>query len=248
MSTFDDYSARFTRAALQREGRVLEITLHDGNGGSLVWDEPAHRELPDLFHAVGSDAENRVVILTGAGDSFCAAGDSSGFPSPLTSQSWDKIFTEGRRLLENLLGIEVPIIAAVNGPATWHAELAVLSDIVIASEDMVLQDVAHFPYAVPGDGVHTVWPTLLGANRGRYFLLTKQQIGAQEAKELGIVNEVLAKDAVLPRARELAQFLMTSDPLTLKYTRLALTQKLRRAVLEDLAFGLALEGLGAVQV
>ena len=245
--TFDDYAKRFTRATLTREGGVLEIALHDGRGQTLVWDEAAHRELPDLFHAVGSDGDNRVVILTGSGEAFCASGDYDAFPSPLTSQSWDKIFTEGRRLIENLLGIEVPMIAAVNGPATWHAELALLCDIVIAADDTVLQDAPHFPFAVPGDGVHSVWPTLLGANRGRYFLLTKQVIGAQEAKTLGIVHEVLGRQALLPRARELAASLLESDPLTLKYTRLALTQKLRRAVLEDLAYGLTLEGLAATQ-
>ena len=247
MTHLDDYAKRFTRASLQREEGVLEIALHGAQGGELVWDEAAHRELPELFHAVGSDGDNRVVILTGSGENFCAEGDNAAFPSPLTSQTWDKIFTEGRRLIGNLLDIEVPMIAAVNGPATWHAELALLCDIVLAADDTVLQDAPHFPYAVPGDGVHNVWPTLLGANRGRYFLLTKQEIGAQEAKELGIVHEVMARSALLPRARELARSMLTSDPLTLKYTRLALTRKLRRAVLEDLDYGLALEGLAATQ-
>jgi enoyl-CoA hydratase/carnithine racemase len=242
----DEYATRFTRAALRREGGVLEVMLHDGRGGSLVWDEPAHRELPDLFQAIASDGDNHVVILTGTGDAFCASVDHSGFP-PMTSEGWDKLFGEGRRLIGNLLSIEVPMIAAINGPATWHAELAVLCDIVLASDDTILQDAAHAPYAVPGDGVHTVWPTLLGANRGRYFLLTNQQIDAREAQQLGVVNEVLAKEGVLERAWELARHLDAQDPLTMKYTRLALTAKLRRAVLEDLPYGLLLEGLAAVR-
>ena len=247
MSNFDDYAGRYSRAALRREGGILEIRLHDSKGGSLVWDEPAHRELPDLLADVAGDRANKVVILTGTGADFCASQDSSGWPK-LEPATWDRIFTEGRRLLRNLLEIEVPVIGVVNGPARWHAELPVLSDIVLASDTAVFQDVPHFPYAVPGDGVHTVWPLLLGPNRGRYFLLAKQEIGAEEARQLGVVGEVLPADRVLDRAWELARDLDRRDALTLKYTRLALTHRLKREILEDLPYGLALEGLAGIGV
>jgi enoyl-CoA hydratase/carnithine racemase len=82
------YAERFTRARLRREDGVLEITLHDGQGGSLVWDEPAHRELPELFREVAGDPHNRVVVLTGAGESFCASQARTGWPA-MNSQGWD---------------------------------------------------------------------------------------------------------------------------------------------------------------
>jgi enoyl-CoA hydratase/carnithine racemase len=245
MSQLDEYAQRYSRAELRREGGVLEIRLHDGNGSSLVWDEPAHRELPDLFADVANDSENHVVILTGSGDSFCASVAYGGWPK-LTPATWDKIFTEGRRLLKNLLDIEAPVIGAINGPALYHAELLVLSDIVLSAEHAVLQDAPHFPQAVPADGVHTVWPHLLGPNRGRYFLLSKQVIDAHEAHRLGIVGEVLPRQDLLRRAWELARDIDRSDRLTLKYTRLALTQQLKRAVLTDLPYGLTLEGLAGI--
>jgi enoyl-CoA hydratase/carnithine racemase len=245
MPQFDEYVHRYSRAELRREGGVLEIRLHDGKGSSLVWDEPAHRELPDLFADVANDSDNHVVILTGTGDSFCASVANEGWPR-LTPATWDKIFTEGRRLLRNLLDIEVPVIGAINGPARYHAEILALSDIVLSAEHAVLQDAPHFPQAVPGDGVHSVWPLLLGPNRGRYFLLTKQEIDAQEAHRLGIVGEVLPKEDLLARAWELARDIDTHDRMTLKYTRLALTQQLKRAVLADLPYGLTLEGLAGI--
>ncbi len=247
MTELLEYSDRYSRAALRREGGVLEVRLHNGSGGSLVWDEPAHRELPELFADVAHDAANKVIIIAGTGADFCSAQDSSGWPK-LVPSTWDKLFTEGRHLLRNLLDIEVPVIGVVNGPARWHAEILLLSDVVLASETAVFQDVPHFPYAVPGDGVHTVWPLLLGPNRGRYFLLTNEEIGAEEARQLGVVGEVLPADRALPRAWDLARQLDRHDALTLKYTRLALTHRLKRAILEDLPYGLALEGLAGIGI
>ncbi len=143
----------------------------------------------------------------------------------------------------------MPIIGAVNGPALIHAEIPVLSDIVLASENATFQDAPHFPRGVvPGDGVHVVWPLLLGQNRGRYFLLTGQTLSAQEAHELGVVAEVLARENLLPRAWQLAEQLIQQPDLTLRYSRVALTFQLKRQMQDMLGYGLAIEGLAAVDV
>ena len=64
----------------------------------------------------------------------------------------------GRKIIENLLAIDVPMIAAVNGPCTMHSEVPLLMDIVLASDDAYFQDLSHFPRGmVPGDGQHVVW-------------------------------------------------------------------------------------------
>ena len=140
------------------------------------------------------------------------------------------------------------MIAAVNGPAHRHAELAVMCDIVIAAEHTTFQDSAHFPNGtVPGDGVHIVWPLLLGPNRGRYFLLTGQKLSAQEALGLGVVSEVLPRDRVLPRAWELAEQIASRPTLAIRYARVAMTQTLKRMMLDNLGYGLALEGLAAAE-
>jgi enoyl-CoA hydratase/carnithine racemase len=168
-------------------------------------------------------------------------------PEPNRAEMWDRIYAEGVALLENLLAIPVPVIAAVNGPALIHAELAVLSDIVLAAEHAEFADLAHGPTGVvPGDGVQTVWPMLLGPNRGRYFLLTGQRLNAQEALRLGVVGEVLSVEALMPRARELAQRLAALPRRMLKHTRTLLVRDLRRRLRDEIDLGLAVEALATL--
>jgi enoyl-CoA hydratase/carnithine racemase len=245
-TSFSDYADKYEHARLERNEGILEVTLHS-DGESLVWGDAPHTELGHVFADVGADPDNRVVILTGCGDRFIGRLDSS-WVGEMTPRKWDKIYTHGKRLLTNLLEIEVPVIAAVNGPATVHAELAVLSDIVLAADTAYFQDAPHFRFgAVPSDGVHVVWPLLLGVNRGRYFLLTGQKLAADEALALGVVNEVLAPDRLLERARELATELARQPDTTLRYTRVAFTQQLKRTMLDNVGYGLALEGLAAYE-
>lgn len=241
---FDEYADRYDHVAMTRDvDGVLELTLHTG-GGPLVWGDGPHTELPYCFADVAADPANRVVIVTGCGGDFIGRLDDS-WVGAMNPAKWDKIFRHGRRLLEDLLAIEAPVIAAVDGRATVHAELAVLSDIVLASDRAVFADAPHFRFGtVPGDGVHLVWPMLLGANRGRYFLLTGQRLSAPEAERLGVVSEVLAPDALLPRARALAAELAAQPDVVLRYTRQAVTLPIRRLLFDGLAHGLALEGLG----
>jgi enoyl-CoA hydratase/carnithine racemase len=248
MTHLDTYRETFPNARLTRsKSGVLEVALHTDDG-VLVFNGHTHEQFVDLFHAISSDPDNRVVILTGSGDAFMETIAPDGFDF-FTPRGYDKIYREGKKVLMNILDIEVPMIAAVNGPVRLHSEYILLCDIVLATPSTVFQDKPHFEFGiVPGDGVNLLWQEVIGTIRGRYFILTRQELDARTAKEWGAVNEIVPADGLLPRAREIAEGLASLPPLTTSYTRIALTQKLRRIIDEGVGYGLALEGISAADV
>jgi len=250
MSRFDSYATKYSCIHMRRENGILEMRFHT-DGGSLRWGLVPHGELPDAFADVARDRDNRVVILTGTGEEFSgvrATPATRSLAAGTTAAQFDRVHWEGRALLMNLLSIEVPVIAAINGPAWRHGEIPLLSDIVLASETAAFQDSAHFMSGlVPGDGMHIVMPMLMGMNRGRYFLLTGQTLSAQEAKELGLVAEILPPEKVLARAWELAEGLTQKPTLLLRYTRLMFAEYIRKRMQDLLGYGLAMEGLALME-
>lgn len=251
MTQLADYQERYETVAMRREDGILEMRLHSG-GGPMQWTlKGSHRDLERAFLDVGRDPENQVIIMTGTGDEFCGpVPEFGGDPArrAIGASAWEEIQWEGRRLLMNLLDIEVPVISAINGPATRHPEIPLLADIVLASENATIQDSAHFRGGlVPGDGVHVVFPALMGMNRARYFLMTGQTLSADQARDMGLVAEVLPRAALLDRAWELARHLMLQPALTRRYTRVLLTQKMKEEMQRLLHFGLALEGLARMK-
>ena len=248
MAKFDSYRDAFPNARLTRKDNgVLEVALHT-NGQKLVFNGHTHEQFVELFHAIGEDRDNRAVILTGTGEAFMDTIDPDGFDF-FSPQGYDKILREGRKVLSNILDIEVPMITALNGPVLLHSEYALLTDIILATPETVFQDKPHFDFGiVPGDGVHLLWPHVIGSVRGRYFLLTRQVLDAETAKQYGVVNEIVPADRLLARAHEIADGIAALPPLTGRYTRIALTQQLRRLIDEGTGYGLALEGISAADV
>jgi enoyl-CoA hydratase/carnithine racemase len=248
MIKFDTYREAFPNARLSRKPNgVLEVALHT-DGGKLVFNGHTHEQFVHLFHVIGEDHANRVVILTGSGDAFMDAISPEGFDF-FSPQGYDKILREGRKVLSNILDIEVPMISALNGPVLVHSEYALLTDIILATPQTVFQDKPHFEFGiVPGDGVNLLWPEVIGSIRGRYFILTRQLLDAHTAKEWGVVNEIVPADRLLARAHEIADGIAALPPLTSRYTRIALTQKLRRIIDEGSGYSLALEGISAADV
>ena len=246
MIPFQDYCSRYRHIRMERVGGVLEMALHT-EGAPLLWNEKIHEDLPEAFYFVGQDLENRVVILTGTGDSFCAGAEPGAcqFNGAVPPVALDRVYREGKALLMNQLAIPVPMIAAVNGPARAHCQLVLLCDIVIAADHSVFQD-KHLEFGiVPGDGIHIAFPMAFGFNRGRYLALTGQEVSARQALDWGGISEVLPLDELRPRSWELARQLAKQPILALRHTRELLVRDLQRQCHANLALGLGLEGFAS---
>jgi enoyl-CoA hydratase/carnithine racemase len=139
------------------------------------------------------------------------------------------------------------MITALNGSVFRHPELPLASDIVLASADAVIQDSSHFIVGlVPADGGHLLLPLIMGLTRARYFLLTGQELSAQQAHEFGVVNEVLPAADVLPRAWQVARTMIKQRPLVLRNTRAAFAHPMRQLIAAGQPLGLMLEGMASI--
>ncbi|MGW2824249.1 enoyl-CoA hydratase/isomerase family protein [Streptomyces sp. NPDC001443] len=238
------YFEAFPDFALERtESGVITLRLHH-DGGPAALSARLHRDFGRILKEISEDRANLVLVLTGTGDRFMTEMDPNDNREVFKPLNWDHIYREGRQMLRTLVDLPMPVIAAINGPATIHSEWVLLGDITIASDTACFQDFPHLAgEVVPGDGVHVVWEELLGTNRARYAALTQQVIQAKEALRLGMVNEVLPQDKVLARALELAESLAAKPPLLLRLTPLVLRQRLAQRLEEGTTLGLALEGL-----
>lgn len=218
---------------------VVEARLHS-DGGAMIWDAVVHRELAELFAWLAFERGAKVLLLTGTAERFCTELDSG----ELRGISWREIWSEGCRIVNGLLALDMLVVSAVNGPAHIHSEIAMAADIVLACPEATLADKAHFTRnVVPGDGVYSIWSRLIGPSRASYFLLTGNELTAEDAHRLGVYHELHPRSELLGRARALCAELARQSPATIEYSRNVFQSTRRREVRDELGFGLAVEGL-----
>src|SRR2546427_13014558 len=116
----------------------------------------------------------------------------------MTPPQLDALFTEARKIILDLLEVQQPIVAAVNGPATGlGATLALFSDVIFAADNAKIGDPHVRVGVVAGDGGAVIWPWLVGAAPAMEFLLTGDIINAAQAGRIGAINRVVPAAAVL---------------------------------------------------
>jgi enoyl-CoA hydratase len=187
-------------------------------------DRELHEALLSEVRSIASDGEVRAVVITGAGDAFSAGGDFG-----LIQQMQEDVdlrratLDESRSLFWGLLELDIPVIAAVNGPAVGAgATLALLSDIVLMDERAYLAEPRVGIGLVPGDGGAILWPALAGVPAARAYLLTGERMTASEAHRLGLIHRVVASSTVVAEARVLADRLARLSPHSVRSTKRAL--------------------------
>ncbi|MFM7786503.1 MAG: carnitinyl-CoA dehydratase [Gammaproteobacteria bacterium] len=194
----------------ERHGPVLEVTIARGKANAI--DAATSRVMGDIFAGFRDDPELRVAILTGAGEKFFCPG-------------WDlKAAAEGEPPdadygvggfggLQELPGLNKPVICAVNGLAFGGGfEIMISCDIILAAE--------HASFALPeirsgtvADAASIKLPRRIPFHVAMEMLFTGRTVDAAEAKQWGLVNEIVPAARLMDRAREVATMLADGPPL-----------------------------------
>lgn len=231
------------RIRLRLDGRVLVAVLDRPQARNAI-DEVLRREFRQLMAALTNLRGVGAVVLTGAGDAFCAGGDVSMMKS-FTQADWRdraRNLENGLLTLRDLLSVQQPVIAAVNGPATGlGATIALACDLVVMADTATLADTHVNVGIVAGDGGTLLWPAAMGTVKAKQYLLTGQKLTAADAERFGVVNEVVPAGQVVERATELARGLANGPRYAIEWTKHAINMRLIRDLYEQLPFSLALE-------
>lgn len=184
------------------------------------------------------DSRIRVVIITGAGDrAFCSGADLKERATLSPSQVKAYIFTI-RNLFTAIEQLNKPVIAAVNGLALGGGtELALASDIRIASETATMGLTETRLAIIPGAGGTQRLPRLVGKGKAKELIFTGKRIGATEAAEIGLVNSVCAPEALMDNCRQMAAEICETGPVAIEQAKYAINFGMET----DLSTGLAIE-------
>jgi enoyl-CoA hydratase/carnithine racemase len=244
-----DYFTAYSSLKMTRDARGVLVAEFHTKGEPLIFTARDHTDFVDAFYRIGQDRTNTVVIFTGTGGHFIAGVNFSSFGNVADPGVWSQVHDEGVQILENLLNIRVPVIAAVEGRLDVHSEYALLANVIVAAESATFNDLPHFAGGiVPGDGIFTAWSYRAGAGRAEAFLLHPRALTARTAHEWGVVTEVVRDGEALSRAIELAYSYLKVPEITRRNTRVHFTQPLKERMVREVGYGLSLEGASAADL
>jgi enoyl-CoA hydratase len=227
---------------VERDGPVWIVRLNRPDALNS-FDGELHVRFGGLWAEVEQSNDVRAVVLTGNGRAFSAGGNLDDFDLfRVDFAERRKAMRTARRLVDEMLNVHVPVVAAVNGPAVGlGATLMTLCDIVFMSDSTFVADPHVASALVAGDGGGVTWPAYTSLLKVKQYLFTGDRIPAQTAVEMGLANFAVPADEVLPKAIEFAERLAALPPQALQDTKLLLNQILRNNATLALGMGIAAE-------
>jgi 2-(1,2-epoxy-1,2-dihydrophenyl)acetyl-CoA isomerase len=199
---------------------------------TLTLDQPATRnalnpamreEIAEVVQSIQRDRGIRALVITGANGHFCSGGDLRNIATVgLDNQGWRERFHDLHDWLRDLIALDRPVIAAVDGAAYGAGfGLALAADFVIASTR------ARFCLSfmkiglVPDFGTFYTLPRIVGPQRAKELMLSAREVGAEEALRLGIAMELQAPEQLMARAQALAASFVQASPVAVSLVKRA---------------------------
>ncbi len=222
-----------------REGAIVTLTMNQPETRNALTGNNAVQEFVDACDAIRLDTTIRCVIVTGAGPVFCSGGNVKDmqrfFNQDIKPDLIREEYRNGiQRLPKALYNLDVPVIAAINGPAIGAGlDLTCMCDIRIASDKATFAESFVKVGIVPGDGGAWLLPRAVGMSKASEMAFTGEALNAQEALACGLVSRVVAPEALMEEAMKLARKITANPGAVLRMTKRLLREG-ERSSLESL--------------
>ena len=248
--SYDEFpSLRIERADKPGQEGILHLVL-DAPGLNSVGPQ-MHRDLADIWPAIGRDPDVRAVLVRGEGKAF-SSGGSFDLIDETMGEFNDRlrIMREARDLVLNMVNFDKPVISAIHGAAVGAGlVVALLADVSVAGRTAKIID-GHTKLGVAaGDHAAICWPLLVGMAKAKYYLLTCEPLSGEEAERIGLVSICVDDDEVLGTATRIAGDLAQGAQAAIRFTKHSLNHWYRMfAPAFETSLGLEFLGFGGPDV
>lgn len=204
---------------------VLTVTLNRPTASNAFNTRMAH-DLVAVFEGLASDTgDNRVVVITGAGDrAFCAGGDLKE-RNGMSDKAWFAQHLVYERMTRAILGCPIPLIGAINGAAYGGgSELTACCDFAYASDNARFAQTEVKLGIIPGAGGTQLLTRAVGERRAKELILSGRVFSADEACEYGLITAVVPANELMPRVIEVASQIAGNAPIAVRQAKQAITR------------------------
>ncbi|HPE48257.1 MAG TPA: crotonase/enoyl-CoA hydratase family protein, partial [Hyphomonas sp.] len=211
---------------LDKHGPIMVMTLNRPDAMNALGQDGDGKAVAAACAEITADPEIRCAILTGAGRAFSAGGDVKAMQNKTGAFGGKPHdIREGYRrnihmIVRSIYNLEVPLVAAVNGPAIGlGCDVACMADIRLASDKAKMGVTFLKLGLIPGDGGAWLLPRLIGASRAAELLFTGDVVDAETAAEWGLVSKVVPADTLMDEAMALANRIAGQPPQALRLAK-----------------------------
>lgn len=209
-----------------QHGHIVVLTLNDPATRNALTGDPMFAGFEQAVERMNTDLSVRAAILTGEGTAFCSGGNVADMRDKKgmfggTPQQIEAQYRAGiQRIPRALFKLDVPLIAAVNGPAIGAGcDLACMCDIRIASEKALFAESFVKVGIIAGDGGSWLLPRIVGVSRASELAFTGDTIDAKAALEIGLVSRVVVPEELMKESTALAERIAKNPPQVVRWTK-----------------------------